>query len=316
MTGGLVVCAPLRLEAWALRSCVREGLVVHTGYGPARSNRSAGKLAQRDFAALAVAGLGGGLAETVASGDIVVANEIRGPRDLWRCQSAGLIAAQLRRLGMPVHTGPIVTTDHYVRGDERGALSRNGALAADMESAQLARAASDRPLATVRVVLDTASEPLLDLQTPRRLSAALDRLRHVGSVLDQWARAIGQRRMVVGWPRSFGPSPVNREAALRIAATDAELVFVAGTRDSHAAQCLVDTVRDRGWRAYLVSEPSDLRLEWLAGVRSAALVMDASAPPQLADELIGELRGLGPVEVVEHQGAEDNTAVSLPREVT
>ena len=70
---GLLVCAPLRLEARAVRRGLRSagragagragaGRVVATGYGPARAAAQADALRQEPFAALAVAGTGGGLA--------------------------------------------------------------------------------------------------------------------------------------------------------------------------------------------------------------------------------------------------------------
>ncbi|MFB9570591.1 hypothetical protein ACFFRS_26815, partial [Saccharopolyspora hordei] len=60
--------------------------------------------------------------------------------------------------------------------------------AVDMESAVLARAAGPRGTAVVRVVLDTADQPLLSPGTPRRALAALARLHAVGACLSRWSR--------------------------------------------------------------------------------------------------------------------------------
>lgn len=172
MPARLLICAPLGLEARALRAALGRNSVRRTGFGPRRSARSATALAAADFDLLVVAGLGGGVGEDVRSGDVVVADEVRG----------------LHRAGFPVHCGPILTTRHVVRGAQRAELAATGALAVDMESAVLARAAGARGIAVVRVVLDTAEQPLLRPGTPRRTMTALARLHAVGSCLSRWSR--------------------------------------------------------------------------------------------------------------------------------
>ncbi|RKT87957.1 4-hydroxy-3-methylbut-2-enyl diphosphate reductase [Saccharopolyspora antimicrobica] len=191
MRARLLICAPLGLEAQALRAALGRNSVRRTGFGPRRSARSATALAAEDFGLLIVAGLGGGIGEGVRSGDVVVADEVRGPDSSVRCRAAPALAAELRRAGFPVHSGPILTTRHLVRGAQRAELARTGALAVDMESAVLARAA--REIAVVRVVLDTAEKPLLRWGTPRRALAALARLHAVGTCLSRWSRAAAPR---------------------------------------------------------------------------------------------------------------------------
>lgn len=185
MPARLLICAPLSLEAQALRAALGRNCVRRTGFGPRRSARSATALAEADFDLLVVAGLGGGIGEGIRSGDVVVADEVRGPDSSVRCRTAPALADELRRAGFPVHCGPILTTRHLVRGAQRAELARTGALAVDMESAVLARAA--REIAVVRVVLDTAEKPLLRWATPRRALAALARLHAVGSCLSRWS---------------------------------------------------------------------------------------------------------------------------------
>jgi 4-hydroxy-3-methylbut-2-enyl diphosphate reductase len=162
--------------------------VRRTGYGLRRSARVAAEITKQDFDALAVAGVAGGIAEAVRSGDVVVATEVSGPHGTIACTGVSTLAGHLRERGLTVHCGPIVSTDHVVAGAERMGLVHAGALAVDMESAALAAAAGDRPLAVVRVVVDTAREPLLDVATPRRALRALRRLRSVGPELDRWSR--------------------------------------------------------------------------------------------------------------------------------
>lgn len=200
MVPRLLVCAPLALEARALRGARgwpagQPCLVRRTGCGLRRSARSAAELAGGDFDVMAIAGLGGGLTPALRSGDVVVGSEVRGtgtagPGTAVRTLAYRRLAHELRRQGLTVHTGPIVTTGHVVHGTERAALARTGALAVDMESAALVAAAGCRPVAVVRVVLDTPREPLLGVATARRVVAALRRLRSTGEPLTRWADAI------------------------------------------------------------------------------------------------------------------------------
>jgi len=199
----LVVAAALRVEARALRRGLPRDTVLHTGMGPARATLAVPHLRARQPGALAVAGFGGALTEGVAAGDVVVATEVRSAAGGIACPSAPLLAAALRAAGLTVHTGPIFSADHVVHGAERAELASRGALAVDMESAFLASAAGETPLAVVRVVVDTPSRPLVSPATLTGGFAAYQVLAKVGPVLESWAAATGDRRILLAGPRSF-----------------------------------------------------------------------------------------------------------------
>jgi 4-hydroxy-3-methylbut-2-en-1-yl diphosphate reductase len=219
----LLVCAPLRFEARAVRRGLRDSArassgaaggaetrsVLRTGYGTTRraTNRVA-EVRQIPFGMLAITGTGAGLAADLSPGDLVVATEVAsvtdgGPSGVVRAPSAPLLAGELRRAGLRARTGPVATVGHLVRGGDRERLIAAGMVAADMESAALAAAAGDRPLAVIRAISDTADRPLL---RPGVLSgglSALRSLRAAGPVLDRWAAACGPRRVLLAGPRSF-----------------------------------------------------------------------------------------------------------------
>jgi 4-hydroxy-3-methylbut-2-en-1-yl diphosphate reductase len=139
----------------------------------------------------------------VQPGDVVVASEVRCGNVTIQCPSAPLLAGALRRAGLRTHLGPIVSTAGVVHGRERTALAATGALAVDMESAQLGEISADRPFAVVRAIVDTADAPLLRLGTARRGVVALAALRRAAPVVAQWAAAAGERDVVLASPRSF-----------------------------------------------------------------------------------------------------------------
>ena len=201
---GLVVCAPLRLEARAIRRGVgTRGRVVQTGYGPRRSTRQASRLQGTSFGMLAVTGVGGGLTGDLSPGDLVVASEVTDGTRTVACPSAPLLAGELRRAGLAARAGRVVSVDRLAAGQQRQQLAAGGAIVADLESAQLAAAANGRPLAVIRAVSDTPQRPLLRPGTIGGGLAALRSLRAAGPALSAWAAACGPRQVLLAGPRSF-----------------------------------------------------------------------------------------------------------------
>ncbi|MFF0770223.1 hypothetical protein ACFYUK_15155 [Nonomuraea wenchangensis] len=201
---GLLICAALGIEAHAIRRGLPAGLtdirVVTTGIGPRRAARAAGHL--HGQGAVAVVGFGGAVAAGLRPGDVLVADEVRFRGRVHLCPWAALLAEELARAGLPARTGPLLTVDHLVRGAERRRLAGQGVRAVDMESGPLARAAMDRPLAAVRVIVDAPGAPLLRPATLARGLAARRTLATLGPVLVRWAAAVGP-------PPAIAPEPVS-----------------------------------------------------------------------------------------------------------
>jgi 4-hydroxy-3-methylbut-2-enyl diphosphate reductase len=202
----LVICTPLRAEqAAALAAKRRRGTrIERIGMGPARTRAAVDRLPADG--PLAVLGVAGGLQPHVLPGHIVVAAElaVHGGEQIVRCPSAPVLAAALREVGLTVHVGRIVSTDHIVHGEEFASLAETGALAVDMETGYLAeRLDPQRPVAVVRVISDTAEEPLLSLSVVRRGIRALGMVRRAVPVIERWAETTGPRALLLGSPRSF-----------------------------------------------------------------------------------------------------------------
>jgi 4-hydroxy-3-methylbut-2-enyl diphosphate reductase len=226
VTDPLLVCAPLRFEARAVRRGLRDSAraagsgrraaraaapaVLRTGYGPARAADQAARIEAGSFRMMAITGTAAGLAPDLNPGDLIVATEVVAVRDgrpdpatAVPIPSAPLLLGELRRAGLTARAGRIGTVDHLVRGEEREALAREGLIAADMESATLAAAAQGRPLAVLRAISDTPGRPLVHPGLVSGGLAALRSLRAAGPVLDRWAAACEARALLLAGPRSF-----------------------------------------------------------------------------------------------------------------
>ncbi len=125
--------------------------------------------ATRPAAILAV-GFGGGLAPTLAVGDLVLADPVVDPsvpRYWWPAVGlASTAAAAARRAGLALHTGPVLSVSRVEASPAGKAVvaGRSAALALDMESAGFARAAAEAavPFLAVRVISDAAGDRLPD----------------------------------------------------------------------------------------------------------------------------------------------------------
>jgi hypothetical protein len=294
----VAIAAPLRAEWLALRPA--HTTLVHTGMGPRRSIRSALRL---DSRARIVAGVGGGLPEGIEPGDIVVATEVRGPEGLSvRCPSAPLIAGALRRYGLRVHCGPIVSVKRVIDGAGRSALARSGALAVDTESAWLVPPAGT-PFAVVRAISDTERAPLFSPGIVATGFAALRALRRAVPVLDQWAAAVGPRRLLLASPRSIAGGRVvdlldrARAEELHPVSPESLLVLVLGSAASAAASTLLDHARREGVAAQLIDDIGTLELGDLADATDVAIAAAEAGPAGLVDDLITAITGLGTVRV-------------------
>ncbi|MDQ6850486.1 MAG: 4-hydroxy-3-methylbut-2-enyl diphosphate reductase [Actinomycetota bacterium] len=201
---GLVVVTALRSEYAALAGRVPGATVLRCGMGPDRVRAWLPRLAELAPDAVVVAGVAGGLDPSLRPGDVLIASEVRDEHGRTVLRGAAPLAGELRRMGMRVRTGPMVSCDHIVGGaDARERLAATGALAVDMESAAVVRAALGVPTAVLRVIVDTAFSPVARLATIPAGVRALRVLRSTAAALPRWADLVGPRRVLLAEPRSF-----------------------------------------------------------------------------------------------------------------
>ncbi|WP_262706149.1 MULTISPECIES: 1-hydroxy-2-methyl-2-butenyl 4-diphosphate reductase [Streptomyces] len=206
----LIACA-LGIERFALRGAdpgaAGAVTVLRTGMGPQSAERAVtraltgtsgepGGPGGRPTAVIAT-GFCAGLAPGTHPGDIVVADETRDPAGRTPCTGTRILADALSHPlpGGPrraVHIGPVVGSDHVVRGAERAALHSTGAIAVDMESAATLRTAVGhgvRAVAAVRVVVDAPEHELVRIGTLRGGISAFRVLRTVLPAFFHWHRS-------------------------------------------------------------------------------------------------------------------------------
>lgn len=198
----LVACA-LGIEHLALRTGGRGGAggpltLLRTGMGPKAADRAVtralGTPELREAAVLAT-GFCAGLVPGMEPGDLVVAEETRHAHGSTPCDGTGHLVKALRQAapGRTVHLGPLLGSDHVVRGHERAELRATGAIAADMESAVTldgALRAGARPVAAVRVIVDAPEHELVRIGTVRGGISAFRVLRSVLPAFYEWHRSL------------------------------------------------------------------------------------------------------------------------------
>ncbi|MFD7503561.1 1-hydroxy-2-methyl-2-butenyl 4-diphosphate reductase [Streptomyces sp. NPDC059850] len=207
----LIACA-LGIERFALRAAGSGAAagpvtVLRTGMGPQAAERAVSRaLAEGPIragplrTAVVATGFCAGLAPGMHPGDLVVADETRDPVGRTPCDGSRILAEALARharrarggLGRTVHIGPVVGSNHVVRGAERAELHATGAIAVDMESAATLRSAvrgGARPVAAVRVIVDAPEHELVRIGTLRGGISAFRVLRTVLPAFFDWHRS-------------------------------------------------------------------------------------------------------------------------------
>ncbi|PRI12634.1 4-hydroxy-3-methylbut-2-enyl diphosphate reductase [Leucobacter massiliensis] len=131
------------------------------------------------------------------------------------------------------------------------------------------------------------------------------------------------RRLRARFPRLQDPpsddicyATQNRQVAVKQIAPQADLVLVVGSANSSNSVRLVEVALEYGAKAaHRVDFASEVRQEWLDGVRTVGVTSGASVPEVLVQELLDDLADAGYVEVQAAVTAEEDLVFSLPKEL-
>ena len=107
----------------------------------------------------------------------------------------------------------------------------------------------------------------------------------------------------------------NRQTAAREVASAVDVILVVGAQNSSNSNRLREIGEAMEVPSYLVESAAAIDEAWLEGARSVGITAGASAPESLVEELIEYLKGLGPIDVREINGVEENVQFGLPKQL-
>ncbi len=107
----------------------------------------------------------------------------------------------------------------------------------------------------------------------------------------------------------------NRQDAVKRLAERCDLILVIGSRTSSNSNRLREVAERQGVPAYLIMDESEIREEWLDGVRAVGVTSGASTPEVLVTAVLDRLKSLGGEEPQEIVTTEERVTFALPREL-
>jgi 4-hydroxy-3-methylbut-2-en-1-yl diphosphate reductase len=107
----------------------------------------------------------------------------------------------------------------------------------------------------------------------------------------------------------------NRQTAVRQLTQIAEVILVVGAKNSSNSNRLREIGEEAGVPSYLLADGSELDARWVKGAKVIGLTAGASAPEAMVQDVIESLRTLGPIEVTNLPGVQENVEFRLPHEL-
>lgn len=221
--------SPIRKEVITIKSFKRDGaafslcsssdreiLIVRTGIGPQRAYAAARQAAAfRPLSAVVSVGLASALQPSMEVGDLVIGDRFFFGEAVYEGDhhlAERAVKALDQRGGIPYVRGPIMTVGKVVgtAGEKKALRDLSQAVALDMESAAVARAAqeSSLPVLAVRAVSDRADEDLgLDVGhylTPQGSFRVIHGLWHLMTHWTAFSRLMELRRQALRAAQNLG----------------------------------------------------------------------------------------------------------------
>ncbi len=129
-------------------------------------------------------------------------------------------------------------------------------------------------------------------------------------------------RLRESFPAIVGPrtddicyATTNRQAAVKQLADECDLVLVVGSRNSSNSNRLVEVARENGAASHLIDNHSQVREEWLDGMRVVGITSGASAPEELVQGLVQFFRDRGTEDVQELEVVREDVRFMLPKTI-
>ena len=107
----------------------------------------------------------------------------------------------------------------------------------------------------------------------------------------------------------------NRQDAVKELAGRCDLILVVGSPNSSNSNRLRELAKQSGVPAYLIDEAGQIDRAWLAGKNRVGLTAGASAPEDIVQGVVEQLRAWGADTVDESMGRKEPVTFSLPAEL-
>ncbi len=138
--------------------------------------------------------------------------------------------------------------------------------------------------------------------------------------VDETADIIDELRRV--FPEIQGPrkddicyATQNRQDAVREIARMVDVMIVVGSKNSSNSNRLRELSEKLGTPSYLVDCAEDVQEQWLETAKCVGVTAGASAPEELVNQIIDQIRAFGGDSIEELQGREENMFFEVPREL-
>lgn len=106
----------------------------------------------------------------------------------------------------------------------------------------------------------------------------------------------------------------NRQAAIKQAAKQCDLILVVGSKNSSNSNRLVDSSKMQGVEAHLIDTLKDIQPEWIEGKRIVGITAGASAPEYIVQEIGNYFKEKGAV-LEEFEVLKENMKFTMPYEL-
>ena len=107
----------------------------------------------------------------------------------------------------------------------------------------------------------------------------------------------------------------NRQDAVKELARRCDVILVVGSPNSSNSNRLRELARQNGVPAYLIDEAEQIDRDWLSGKATIGLTAGASAPEDIVQGVVEQLRAWGADTVDESMGRKEPVTFSLPVEL-
>ena len=107
----------------------------------------------------------------------------------------------------------------------------------------------------------------------------------------------------------------NRQTSVRELCRVADVILVVGAKNSSNSNRLREIGIEEGVPSYLIADGSELKPEWVRGMKTVGLTAGASAPEELVRHVIDALGEIEDVEVETMDGKKEHIEFRLPAEL-